>query len=108
MEGNTNHGVGTAIIVNHTGNDVVVQDKLKYLDSINRNFLQQSWANMAADEAAEHRLLKQLETDPGELQQPMNADDFQVVSRKKGKSKKSPLKSNYTTGAKASHPKPFK
>jgi len=51
----------------------------------NRNFLQQSWANIAEDEEAEQRFLKQLEVDPHNLEMPSNVDDFQVVSKKKVK-----------------------
>jgi hypothetical protein len=63
---------------------------------------------MAEDVEPEHSLLAHLGTDPSDLQIPVNVGDFQVVSRKKGKTKKSPLKSNYSTSAKASQPKPFK
>jgi len=108
MEVNSYQRPGSEVNVNQDKNIEGMQDKLKQLDSSNRKFLQQAWANMAEDEEAEQRLLAQLETNPNELQIAVNADDFQIVSRKKGKVKKSPVKSNYSIRGKASHPKPFK
>lgn len=108
MVENTNHSPGNEVNVVQDGDIEGLQDSLQQLDNSNRKFLLQAWANMAEDGEAKHRLLVALETDPSDLQTPVNVEDFQVVSRKKGKAQKSTLKSNYSTRAKASHPKPFK
>jgi len=52
-------------------------NRLMEIERKNKEFLDQSWNNMAEDEEAEQRLLKQIEAEPHE--------EFQVVRRSKGK-----------------------
>lgn len=94
----------------NTNVDINVPARQANIEIQNKQFLEQSWANMAEDVDAEKRLIQHLESDPHILTAPANAEDFQVVSRKKGKTiKKPPLsKSQYSTRAKASNVKPFK
>jgi len=66
---------------------------------------------MQEDEAIEHRLLQQLETNfPQEDGTPANSDGFQLVVREKNKigKKKIPIKSNYNTRDKATNPPPLR
>ena len=83
------------------------REDINALDRQNKQFVDQSWANMAEEEEAEQRLLRHIED---EQEMPTNADDFQLVTKKKGKSHKqsSTVRLNYQTRAKASHPKPFR
>jgi hypothetical protein len=76
------------------------KDRLMEIEKKNKEFLEHSWANIAADEEAEQNLLQHLEKDP--------QDGFQVVVRGKSVKKKVPTKSSYATRHKTGNPKPFK
>lgn len=76
------------------------------MENRNREFLHQSWANMAEDVDAETRLRRDLEESP--IQEDVD-DDFQVVKSKGKMTKKKPATvSTYGTRKKAGIPKPFK
>lgn len=77
-------------------------DRFLEIERNNKEFLENSWANIAFDKEEDQRLLKQLENDPHE--------GFQEVRRSKGKviKKQSLVKSNYITRNKSGNPKPFR
>lgn len=82
-------------------------------EQINKEFLSQSWANMAADEDAEKRLLEQLETEEDEnekeAQQEQEVPFKLVTNRKKEKTKKLALqKGIHVTRSSTGKLKPFK
>jgi len=63
-------------IVDGISSGPMEKDRLQELEKQNKEFLQKSWANIAENEEAEQRLLKQLEDDPNE--------GFQVVNDQNG------------------------
>lgn len=79
---------------------------LAELEKRNKALLDQSWANIAADEEAEKRLLKDIESGDA-LENPHNKHEFQVVTKKNLK-KKAPPKSVYGTRSNTGKSKPFK
>jgi len=91
-------------------NLIIDHEKRKVLDKQNRDFLDKSWANIIENEAAEDRLLKDIEVeDSSQIEQPANIDDFQVVLKNKKKGTlRNPVLRSYSTRAKASNPRPFK
>jgi hypothetical protein len=86
----------TAMPIEHSTDDAGDTD----LEIGNREFLRQSWTNMAEDEVAEQRLIQHLEAD---IPHNTTDDDFQLVVSKNAKKKASPTKRNYSRRAKASH-----
>lgn len=89
-------------IVNHLDDE----GRRLEMEKRNKEFLNQSWANMAEDVDAETRLLKDLEKSPIENN---DDDSFQVVKPKsKFKNKKASFVRNYGTRNKTGKKQPFK
>jgi hypothetical protein len=72
---------------------------------LNNDFLQQSWANIEANDEADQRLIQHLESEI-----PDNQGDFTLVTRPRGKAfkLKNPVNSNYATRNKTGARKPFR
>jgi len=78
---------------------------LQELERQNKAFLEKSWANIADNEAAENRLINDLESSSQD-----NMDGFQVITKSKHRNikKNTSVKSSYATRGKTAHVKPFR
>lgn len=91
----------------------VTKDADMNQEMLNRQFLQQSWANIAENDAAEAGLLaaieKEHDRDDADEEVPNNANDFQMVITKKKKKQQrvAQNKSLYTTRSRTGKTKPL-